>query len=307
MRLLMIILFAIAASAETRAQTKVSPMEDAGKENLPAQRLGIDDLIGVSVYDAPELTRSARVEPDGTIRLPLLEDGVKAAGLLPRELETTLAAALKRGEILVNPVVKITVIEYHSRPVSVMGAVRKPLTFQAVGTVTLLDALARAEGLTDQAGTEIVVTQDDTVERVPVKQLMNEADSSVNFLLHGGEQIRVPAAGKIFVAGNVRKPGAFPVRDGTENSVIKLVALAEGLAPYAYKQAFVYRLDASGARQEMLIELDKILQRKAPDVPLQVDDVLYIPDSKGKRLTTAVLDRIAGFGSSTASGLVIFH
>jgi polysaccharide export outer membrane protein len=293
----------LAALIPLAAQPRPSQMEEVGKDNLPAQRLGIDDLVAVSVYDAPELTRSVRVEPDGSIHLPLLEDGIKAAGLFPRDLESTVAAALKTGEILVDPIVKITVVEYHSRPISVMGAVKRPVTFQSVGVVTLLGALARAEGLSDQAGTEIVVTQEGgAVERVPVKRLMNEADPSVNFILHGGEEIRVPEAGKIFVVGNVRRPGAFPVRDGSENSVLKLVALAEGLSQFAYKQAFIYR-----DKQEIPVALDEILKRKSPDVPLEVGDVLYIPDNKNKRLTATVLDRIAGFGSATASGLVIWH
>ena len=285
------------------AQSRTSLMEEVGKDNLPAQKLGIDDLVAVSVYDAPELTRSVRVEQDGTIHLPLIEEGIKAAGLFPRELETGVAAALKSGEILVDPVVKITVVEYHSRPIAVMGAVKKPVTFQAVGAVTLLGALARAEGLSDEAGTEIVLTHEDgAIERIPVKRLLNEADPAVNFVLHGGEEIRVPEAGKIFVVGNVRKPGAFLVRDGSEDSVLKLVALAEGLAPFSYKQAFIYR-----DKQEIPIDLDQILKRKAPDVPLQVGDILYVPDNKGKRLTATVLDRIAGFGSATASGLLIWR
>ncbi len=297
------ILLILTALLPLAAQPRLSQMEEVGKDNLPAQKLGVDDLVAVSVYDAPELTRSVRVEQDGSIHLPLLEEGVQAAGLFPRELEASVAAALKTGEILVDPVVKITVVEYHSRPISVMGAVKKPVTFQSVGVVTLLGALARAEGLSDQAGTEILVTQENgAVERVPVKRLMNEADPSVNFILHGGEEIRVPEAGKIFVVGNVRRPGAFPVRDGSENSVLKLVALAEGLSPYAYKQAFVYR-----DKREIPVDLDEILKRKSPDVPLEVGDILYIPDNKGKRLTATVLDRIAGFGSSTASGLVIWR
>ena len=139
-------------------------MEEVGKDNLPAQRLGIDDLVAVSVYDAPELTRSVRVESDGAIHLPLLDAGVKAAGLFPRELEAGVTDALKSGQILVDPIVKITVVEYHSRPISVMGAVKRPVTFQAVGAVTLLGALAHAEGLSDEAGTEVVVTRED-VER----------------------------------------------------------------------------------------------------------------------------------------------
>jgi polysaccharide export outer membrane protein len=200
------------------------------------------------------------------------------------------------------------VVEYHSRPVSVMGAVRKPVTFQAVGTVTLLDALARAEGLTNEAGAEILLTRTmDLIERISVKRLIKDADPAVNFALHGGEEIRVPEAGKIFVVGNVRKPGSFPVRDPGDNSVLKLIALSEGLLPYAAKLAYVYRRDESGTKQEIPIELDKILQRKAADVPLEVDDLLYIPDSKGKRNVMSVIDRMTTFGASTASGLLIWH
>ncbi len=289
------------------AQIRPNLMEDAGKANLPAQKLGVDDLVAVSVYDAPELTRTVRVETDGAIHLPLLKNGVAAAGIFPGQLETSISEALKTEQILVDPVVKVTVVEYHSRPISVMGAVKKPVTFQAVGVVTLLDALAGAEGLTNDAGTEILLTRNDAVERIPVKRLLKDADPAVNYLLHGGEEIRVPEAGKIFVVGNVRKPGAFPVRDANDNSVLRMVALSEGLMPYAAKLAFVYRRDDSGGRQEIPIELDKILQRKAPDVPLQVDDMLYIPDNKGKRAAMTFIDRMTTFGASTASGLVIWH
>jgi len=224
-------------SGWAQTQTRPALMEQVGKENLPAQTLGVDDLVAVSVYDAPELTRTERVEADGTIHLPLLKNGIQAAGAMPRDLEANIVEALKTEQILVDPVVKVTVVEYHSRPISVMGAVKKPVVFQSVGSVTLLDALARAEGLTPDAGTEIVVTHDRQVERVPVNRLMKDADASVNFVLHGGEEIRVPEAGKIFVVGNVHKPGAFPVRDAGDGSVLRMVALSEGLSPYSAKIA----------------------------------------------------------------------
>jgi polysaccharide export outer membrane protein len=289
------------------AQIRPNLMEESGKANLPSQKLGVDDLVAVSVYDAPELTRSVRVEADGTIHLPLLKNGVAASGIFPGQLEASVAKALKDEEILVDPVVKITVVEYHSRPIAVMGAVKKPLTFQAVGVVTLLDALAHAEGLSTDAGTEIVLTRGDTVYRISVKKLLKDADSSVNFTLHGGEEIRVPEAGKIFVLGNVHKPGGFVIRDTSDESVLKMVALSEGLMPYAAKLAYVYRPDATGGKKEIPVELEKIMLRKSPDVPLLIDDVLYIPDNKSRRTTMTVIDRITQFGASTASGVLIWH
>jgi polysaccharide export outer membrane protein len=216
---------------------------------------------------------------------------------MPRELEAGLTEALKSEEILVDPVVKITVVEYHSRPIAVMGAVRKPVTFQADGTVTLLDALARAEGLTSDAGTEILLTRGDSVEHIPAKRLLNDADPAVNPVLQGGEEVRVPEAGKIFVLGNVRHPGAFPLRN----------ALSEGLLPYAEEIAYVIHHDESGAPQQIPVELTKILHRKAPDVALQAGDILYVPDNKTRRNTVTILERLSNFGASTASGVLIWH
>src|SRR3984885_11744561 len=128
--------------------------------NLPIQRVGPEDLLGIQVYNAPEFTRTVRISAEGTIRLPMLTSPIRVQGLLPNEIETLVAEALQRDKLFVDPFVTVNVMEYHSRPISVTGAVRTPTIFQAVGTVTLLDALARAGGLApDQAGPEIIVTR----------------------------------------------------------------------------------------------------------------------------------------------------
>jgi polysaccharide export outer membrane protein len=270
-------------------------MEDAGKSNLPARKIGANDLIAISVYDAPELTRTIRVDSDGSISLPLLKRSIGAEGLLPRELETVIADALREGQLLVEPVVKVTVVEYNSHPISVAGAVRKPLTFQAETSVTLLEALARAEGLTEVAGTEILVTRPEQalILRIPVKGLIDTADPALNVKLEGGEEIRVPEAGRIYVLGNVKRPGAFTLRDGSQPSVLKLIALAEGITPYALKQAYIYRQSDGAQKTEIPIEMTKILKREAPDVPLQANDILYIPDNTGRRATLTALEKVA--------------
>jgi polysaccharide biosynthesis/export protein len=289
---------------------------DAGA-NLPAQKIGANDLVAISVYDSPELTRTVRVGTDGMIRLPMLKQRIKAEGLLPLGLETAISEALRAEEILVDPVVTVTIAEYHSRPISVAGAVRNPITFQADDAVTLLDALTRAGGLDAGAGPEILVTRWQPgagsepaalVQRIPVKALIDQADQEMNLRLTGGEEIRVPEVGKVYVVGTVRRPGAFPVRNTSETTVLQLLALAEGLAPFASKQAYVYREGGSaGGKSEIVIELKKILDRKAPDVPLQPNDILYIPDNTGRRITVSALEKIAGFGTATASGILIWR
>lgn len=312
--ILLLGLTGLAGSAQTRA---VSVHSEAGGANLPLQRVGSNDLIAVSVYDAPELTRTVRVSAEGMVRLPMLRQPIAAKGLQPADLEAAIAEQLRTENILVDPVVTVTMVEYHSRPISVMGAVRKPLTFQATGPTTLLDALTRAEGLAAEAGPEILVsraqanesgTQSTLTQRIALRSLIDEADPEANLRLVGGEEIRVPEQGKIFVVGNVRKPGAYPVQDASGSSVLKLLALAEGLMPFTARQAFIYRQEGgTSAKNQIPIELSKIIDRKAQDVPLAANDILYIPDNKSKRLTATTIDRITGFGSATASGLLIWR
>jgi polysaccharide export outer membrane protein len=295
----------------------VSAASDAGGANLPMQKIGPNDLLAVSVYGAPELTRTVRVGAEGAFRLPMLKQRIRAEGSLPAELETAIAEALTREQILVDPVVTVTVVEYSSRPITVGGAVRKPLTFQAYGTVTLMDALARAEGLSQDAGPELLISRtqpgengqtNTLVQRIAVKALIDAADPELNVRLFGGEEIRVPEAGKVYVVGNVKKPGAYPVQDVSDTTVLKMLAMVEGLMPFAAKQAFIYRREGgTTSKNEIPIELQKIIERRTPDVHLEANDILYIPDNKKRRMTITALERIAGFGTTTASGLLVWR
>ena len=145
-----------------------------------------------------------------------------AAGARSRDSPTRSSPA----EILVDPIVKITVVEYHSRPISVMGAVRRPITFQADGVVTLLDALSRAEGLTDDAGPEILVTQNDAVHHIPVKKLLDGADPNGEFAFDGQRRGSRARGGQDLCSGQHPQTGRFfgprPGRqDGAQNDRFK--------------------------------------------------------------------------------------
>jgi polysaccharide export outer membrane protein len=272
--------------------------------NLPVQKIGIDDLIGISVYDSPELTRTVRVASDGAIRLPMVKVRIPVAGLLPADVEAVIAAQLTKEQILVDPIVTVSVVESRSRPIVVSGAVKKPVTFQASGQTTLLDALARAEGLAIEAGPEILVSKIQIrpegkpytlTQRIAVKALIDAADPELNLELQGGEQIRVPEAGRVYVVGNVKRPGAFVIHDSTETTVLRAVSLSEGLLPYAGQTAYIYRTEGgAGGRNEIPIELKKILDRKSPDVPMVANDILYITDRAGRRNFARVLEIMGG-------------
>jgi polysaccharide export outer membrane protein len=300
-------------------QTETRPpqtLAEVGGANLPTQKLGPNDLVAIAIYDAPEFTRTVRLSAEGDIRLPMLKRRIRAAGLLPAEIERAIAAALVAEGILIDPVVVVTVVEYQSRPISVAGAVKNPITFQASGPVTLLEAITRAGGLSQDAGLEILVSRvqpgadgaaSELVRRITVRSLIDGADPEANLKLSGGEEVRVPELGRIAVVGNIKKPGSYPMRDPSETTVLKIIAVAEGLSPYASKQAYIIRKDDhTGAKKEIRVELQKIMQRKADDVTLVANDILYIPDNTGRRVSMTTLDRIATFGAATASGVIIW-
>jgi polysaccharide export outer membrane protein len=217
---------------------------------------------------------------------------------------------LSAAAILVDPAVVITIAEYATHPIRVAGAVRHPLTFESTGPVTLLEALTRAEGLSADAGAEILVTRSAMdapaiIQRIAVKELIETANPAANVILVGGEEIRVPEAGRVFVVGNVKKPGAFTIGGGgNDTSVLKALALAEGLAPYSTKVAYIYR-PADGGKQEIAVPLRRIMERKEPDVALSAGDIFYIPDNRRSRVTASVIEKAVSFAAGTASGALI--
>jgi hypothetical protein len=146
-----------------------------------------------------------------------------------------------------------------------------------------------------------------SVERIPVNALIDSGSPEWNVTLTGGEEILVPAMGRVFVTGNVKKPGAFALRDAGEGSVLQMLAMAEGLAPFSAKLAYIYRREQDGSRIEVPVELQSILKRKQADVRVLPDDILYIPDDRTRRLTATALERILAFGSTAGATALIYR
>jgi polysaccharide biosynthesis/export protein len=297
----------VGAGAASLASQDRSPFFN----NLSLEPVGQGDLLYVSITNWTDVTRSYRIAQDGTITLPVLKHGIQVSGLTAPDIERTIADTLTKEKILVDPIVTVNVVEYRSKAVDVAGAVRHPLTFQALGRVRLLDAIARAEGVSPDAGTEVLLYRPNgngEVQHISLKCLIEGSDPSLNEVLHGGEQIRVPQAGKVYVLGNVKSPGAYPITEAEGMTVLKALALCQGTLPYSQNTAFIFRPKTNSTeREELAVSVKEIVKHHSPDVPLNANDILFIPDNSGKKITAEVLARIGTFGSSTGSGLLIFR
>lgn len=272
--------------------------------NLGDEPVGAGDLVYITVTGSPEFTRSYRVSKDGDISIPLVSKPISVIGLAPAAIASAVSDALMRDRILVAPIVSAAVLQYTSRQVTVAGAVNSPVIIEATGNLKLLDAIARAHGVAPDAGGEVIVSSLDKTTgnrkstSIPIKDLLSGEDQKLNIPLHGGEEVRIPEAAKLFVSGNVKLPGVYRINDVEGSSVLKALALSQGILPDSTKEAYVYRMAAgTNQRQEIPIPLRDILHRKAADVPLQANDILYVPASRGPHLGS-ILKGMTGLGQA---------
>ena len=299
-------------------------------------RVGAQDVVDINVFEAPELNRSLRVSANGEIAMPLI-GAVQASGLTAREIESSLEEKLRA--YVNDPHVGVQVTGVESHPVSVLGAVNQPGVFQIRGPKTLLEMLSMAQGLADEAGDKVLVmrgaglesatggesksesaekdppgdpssgtgvkAEDKNTIEVNLRQLLDSADPRYNVPIYFGDIVKVVRAGIVYVVGSVQKPGGFVMRTNEQMSVLKALALAEGLTSTAgRKHSRIIRTDpATGQRSEFPIDLGKILDGKKPDVPLQAADIVFVPKSGGK----AAFYRGTEAAIATASGVLIFH
>lgn len=279
------------------AQTPRQMSPDLTPPAVPDNYLiGREDLLSIFVYQMPELTAQARVNSEGYIELPFLRRPMPASGETPLQLRSVLARELVSEGLARDPVVRVVVRQVESRPVVVAGAVRYPEVIQAARPMRLIEVLSRAGGLQNSAGTTVLVTTGSGAERVTreysVRALLQSGSGGP--LLIGGETVRVIPARLVYVVGALQKPGAFPIQPGESITVLKALALAEGFSdkkPPNKSHAEIIRSEPNGAREELPVNLNEILKHKKPDLPLQADDIFYVPeDGKATIVTQAVAD-----------------
>ena len=296
------------------ANAPLAPVE------MQLYRLGPGDEITVQQPNAEELDgKTARIDAEGFATLPLI-GRVRLGGLTVEESEAVLAAKL--SELLLKPQPIIAISEYRSQPVSVVGAVNNPGVIQLQGKKTLLETISLAGGLRPDAGLEVEITRHLTNGRLPINhekldpsgefstakieltRLVNGADPADNILICPNDVISIPRAELIYVTGQVRKPGGFPLTSTGGVSVLQALSLAEGLAPQAApKNAKVFRPRGDGSdKEEIPVNVADILKGKTQDFPMEARDILFIPDSLSKKAGV----RAAEAAVQAATGIIIW-
>jgi polysaccharide biosynthesis/export protein len=258
----------------------------APQDTSAEYKIGPKDLLEISVLGVPEISKLlVRVSEEGRITLPLL--GEVAVGELTKfELEKKLTG-LAGERIVLKPQVTVHIVEYRSRRVSVVGAVEKPGPFELIGRRTVLQAIADAGGLSRDAGDEIIVIRqlpggESTSIRIPIDELFVKGEPALNIALEPGDVVNVPVERTvpIYVFGQVRNPGALQVKRSNPPTLTQAIAQAGGFTDRANrKKVQIRRKDASGKEIEIHVNVRDILKGKRKDIPLLINDTIYVPES----------------------------
>jgi polysaccharide export outer membrane protein len=340
--------------------------------------IGDGDLLSISVFDVPELTREVRVSQTGTISIPLVPVRLEVSGLTEVQAEQKIAEVLESNGLVSHPEVGVVVKEHKSQPITIVGAVSHPMVYETDHPVTLLEVIAQAGGVSNDAGDTVIVnhkrgatfvevpnptgptqppgtgepanpnapadaapaaSQDNNsasgtsfpsaeeMAKNPVPsansnpapasdqkphpsntvtinldELVESGDMRNNIPLQAGDVVTVPHAGIVYVLGSVSRPGGFVVaNDRTQLTALKILSLAGGLTRTAKaSHSYIIRQDQQGKQTQTELDLKKILEFQAEDVPMHASDILYVPDDKVKAIALRAIELTVALGTSVA-------
>jgi polysaccharide export outer membrane protein len=265
-------------------------------------RIGPGDQIHVTVVDSPELDQHPRVTDAGEV--PLIGVGaVKVAGLTPADAATAVHDKLIAAHYLNHPEVTVTVEQYATQTVSVLGQVRASGAYPIGTARSVVDVLALAGGLNEIADRNIVIERRGDPDHPLHYNLANDGVLALqtSVWVYPGDTVMVPKAGIVYVLGDVNRPGGFVMdNNSTELTLLQALARAGGVSRTAKQgHAKLLRKDASGYHETQL-SLGEIQKGKQQDIALAPGDVLYVPFSYAKNIAVSGSSGIISSLSSAA-------
>jgi polysaccharide export outer membrane protein len=324
----------IESSRQVRAMNEKILMSSLSSKRDPYRdyNIGPEDLLEISVFEVEKLNKTVRVTSQGNISLPLL--GVlRVMGLTANQLEKELRELLAE-KYLQDPQVSVFIKEYRSQRISMMGAVKEPRVFEVTGQKTVLDMLAMAGGVRDDAGHLLFLIRppplEDEVPEVPergealealekgetpealeggkdseggepktfvidLEELLIKGDLTLNLPLIHGDVINIPVSGKVFVGGQVWRPGGF-ILAGKRMTLSQAIVLAGGLKPRAKgSETKIFRYSEKGPGSEILsVNVYAIQKGQEQDPYVNENDIIIVPRHGMKAFFVGIKETLTG-------------
>ncbi len=275
--------------------------------NAPSARpesllIGPGDVLHVQVVDAPEMEQHVRVTDNGMI--PLVGAGdVKVGGLSVAAAETAIHDHLIATHYMNHPQVLLSVEEYATETVSVIGEVARPGVFPITTPRTVLDVLSFAGGITNVADRNITIQRHGSKDDSASYYVSNDPKQAIasQVMVNPGDTVIVPRAGIVYILGDVNRPGGFAMSNNQDHmTLLQALALAGGVTHSAKQGHARLMRTAEGTQHEQQLNLGEIQKGKLPNPTLYPGDILYVPFSWTKNFVTAGAPNLAGSAATAA-------
>ncbi len=248
-------------------------------------RVGPKDLLTIEVVGVAELSVDRRVSEEGLIELPVI-GAVNVNDLTEAEIRAKLTTLIESRYLQDKAAtVVVTVKDFQSRPISVIGAVKQPGPLKFPGRWRLLEVLTAAGGLAADHGDTIYVLRtasNGLSDQVPiaVSDLLLTANPRANIPIFANDLINVPAASTVtvFIVGEVKSPGALSLKSNERITILTALARAGGLTDRAAK-GLVIRRQLDGREQEIEVDAKRVLSGRDADVKLIGGDVVVVKEA----------------------------
>jgi polysaccharide export outer membrane protein len=268
-------------------------------------RIGPGDVLDIRVYNRPQLSREAvRVEGNGMIRMPLIENDIQAGclteGELAKEISTRYLKYYK------NLQVDVFIKEYHSKQVAVIGAVNEQSRFELQRRVRLLELLTYAKGPSTKAGQTINIIHSTAASPCKQQEQSEETaafasyklsdvlqgDPKSNPYLEAGDIVTLPEADQVYVVGNVFMPLTISLKEPI--TLTRAIAMAGGLKQDTRKDKIRVLRQEPGTtiRKEITVDLDAIEKKRSEDLALAPNDIIDVPTSAGKSFLRSLVQGV---------------
>jgi polysaccharide export outer membrane protein len=248
--------------------------------------IGAQDKLKIEVWDHPDLTREVSVSLTGSFTFPLIGE-IKAAGFTTEQVQKKITRRLADG-YLIKPQVTVTITEYRSKQVNILGEVKNPGTYPYTRQTSIIEVISMAGGLTNEAGPEAYVLHsqeanssntgikgysqpitdsDYTMKKIDLNDLL-QTGQELYFLLRENDTIYVPRADFFYVLGEVNRPGQYKLEK--ETTILKAVSTAGGHTKKANLNKITIVRMIEGKEKEVPARLSD---------PVLSDDIIKVPES----------------------------
>jgi polysaccharide export outer membrane protein len=255
-------------------------------EDFVKMKLAPGFMLGLNVLDDPDFSSNFRIDEQGDIAVPILGT-MHVAGETVSEARTQIRKKLLEGNILKDPQVELSVLEYTESEVTIIGEVSSSGKHTLLSPNKLVNVLALAGGLTAAAGNQVLITRG-TEGGEPVLVHYSKATdpkSVDDVIVYPGDTVQVKRAGIVYVLGAVNRPGGFVMQEEGTLNVLQALSLAYGTSVLASnKSIYLLRRNPDGTLVYITLPYKKIFTGKSADIQLHSTDILYVPTSTFKLL-----------------------